>query len=270
MHSGLEAALQRMRDVFFSDDRCWAMYITGSLAKKCADEFSDIDVGIVAPPEHYAALKADIQGICERTCGRIVAWLPEGEQPEYVNYAFLFECGDHLLLCDLMTVTTGVQAAWPPLQAHQVLFDKHGILCVTEPGDQAPAYSQADLSMTLRTYWVYAYLDGKYYQRRDVFKMLYVQYALFLQHVNVFKAFRPDLEWGWWAKDVQYVPEANREELLLYFGATRIEDILPAFRRALNLFSSDAQLACKTWNMEYPFAMEQGVRAHLMRMGVLE
>lgn len=169
-----------------------------------------------------------------------------------------------------MVITSTLQATWPPMNPHQVLFDKRNALRVAEAPGEATRYAPDDLSMTLRTYWVYAYLNGKYHQRGDIYKMLYVQYALFLQHVNLFRAFHPELEWGWWARDVKYLTDASRKDLLVYFGATRQEDLLAAFAHALDMFSRDAQVACGERSMEYPHAMEQSVRAHLKRMGVLK
>lgn len=270
IHPELEAALGRMRGCFETDERCLAMYTTGSLASGSADAFSDIDVAVVVLPEHYAAVKGEMQASCGRLCGPIAAWLPEGEQPEFVNYAFLFESGENLLLCDLMVVTPLYQASAPPPAPHQVLFDKTGVLGAGGEPKSEWRYGQADLSMTLRTYWVYAYLDGKYYRRGDLYKMLYVQYALFLQHVNVFRAFQPDAAWGWWARDVRHLPETSQRELLVYFGATDIAGVRAAFRVAIDTFSRDGQAACRQWDMEYPHAMERDVRAHLERFGVID
>jgi len=267
MHTGLQAALERLQAYFFWDERCQAMYVTGSLAKRQADEFSDIDLAVVVSSEHYATIKSEMQATCAELCGAIAAWLPEGEQAEYVNYAFLFEFGDELLLCDLMLVTSDFQSQLPTIPQRQVLFDKCDAL-QSRAGDEADTtYTSADLSMTLRTYWVYAYLDGKYFQRDDVYKMLYVQYALFLQHLNLFKAFQPGAEWGWWARDIGNLPAERREDLLIYFGATTRSAIAGALHKALDLFSRDAQTACAVWDLAYPAAMESAVRAHLDRMG---
>src|SRR5262249_56648255 len=71
------------------------------------DAWSERDLGVVVRECDYDAVREELRGTCERLCGEIVGWLPEGEAPGFCNFAFLFEVGEEVLLCDLLLLTAG-------------------------------------------------------------------------------------------------------------------------------------------------------------------
>ncbi len=108
MHPGLLDSLERLKAHFAEDCRCLGMYSWGSFGTSHADAYSDIDVAVVIVDDAYRDVKRELPGICEDIFGNLVAWLPEGESDNLVNYAFLFPYRDDLLLYDLKLVT----ASW--------------------------------------------------------------------------------------------------------------------------------------------------------------
>jgi hypothetical protein len=112
------------------------------------------------------------------------------------------------------------------------------------------------------------YLNGKYFRRHDVYKMLYVQDVLFRTHLEVLLSLSPE-SGGWWARDVQRLPEARRNDLLVYFGSGSAEALVAAIEREMDLFSDDAQTSCRQAGVIYPRGLETGVRRHLSHMGVV-
>ncbi|MCL5996898.1 MAG: aminoglycoside 6-adenylyltransferase [Chloroflexi bacterium] len=268
MHHVLTDSLKRLEDYFSQDDRCIGMYLWGSLSNHSADEWSDVDVAAVFRDEDYAALKAEFRAICERLCGPILVLLPEGENAEFVNDAFLFEAEDRLHLYDFTILSVGFlqKATW--LRPQQVLFDKTGALAAAASRETVPTFKPDGLRRQIDNYWVYTYLNGKYYKRRDTYKMLYVQGVIFQTHMQVLHALYPDAEWHWWARDIHTLPEAQQAELMIYFVAHQPDDIGRALQTEMALFSRDAQAACQKWGVAYPAELERGVREHLTFMGV--
>ncbi|HZO90799.1 MAG TPA: aminoglycoside 6-adenylyltransferase [Chthonomonadaceae bacterium] len=269
MHPVLEASIARAVDYFRDDERVLGMYLWGSLGKGTADAYSDVDLALVVRDEDYNAVKGELRGVCERICGPIAVWLPEGETADLCNYAFLFHSGKDLLLCDFLILSESAYHR-NRSRAEQVLFDRAGLFQPLAEAPRVQPFSPDTLSRTMDNYWVYAYLNGKYYQRADLFKLLYVQGVLFQTHMRLLHALHPDKPWTWWANDVKYLPEAKRQQLLAYFGATDLPGISAALEKELDLFSQDAQAACQQWNLPYPADLETSVRRHLAARSVLK
>lgn len=269
MHHVLTDSLKRLTDYFVRDERCTGMYLWGSLSNGTADEWSDVDVAAVFRNEDYAVLNQEFRAICERLCGPILVWLPEGEQSDVVNYAFLFEAESRTHLYDFTILSAGFldKATW--MIPQQVLFDKTGALAQAAERKPVPTFKPEALRHHINNYWVYTYLNGKYFKRQDAFKMLYVQQVIFQTHIKVLHAFHPEAQWHWWARDIHTLPQVQQDELMIYFGLARPADIARALWQEMDLFSRDAQAACQQWNVEYPAQLEQGVREHLKMMGVV-
>jgi predicted nucleotidyltransferase len=263
----LTASLDRLVERFRSDPRCTAMYLWGSLGRADPDPYSDVDVAVVTPDSAYEEVARELRGVVEAECGPVVAWLPEGEAPGFCNYAFLYEAPDRVLLYDFVIVS---ESAFRKRQIvpGQVLFS-HG-----EPGE-APAAAPGvqtppPLVRLLTEYWVYMYLNGKYWRRGDLYKLLYVQQVLFQTHLKVLATRYPDREWTWWARDVKHLPPEAREELLAYFPGSSRDAVASAIAHECDLFSRDAASACGKAGQPYPAEMEAAVRRHLRQAGILD
>ncbi|MCL4505949.1 MAG: nucleotidyltransferase domain-containing protein [Chloroflexi bacterium] len=270
MHHVLTESLQRLQNRLMLDERCLGLYLWGSLANNTADEWSDVDVVAVIRDDDYAAVKAEFRAICEEACGRILVWLPEGESAAFVNFAFLFEVEDRLHLYDFSLENLSHLQQSPRLKPEHILYDRSGALAeVTGRATvQAQALQPDELCHQIDIYWVYTYLNGKYYQRRDTYKMLYVQQVIFQTHMNVLHFLYPDAAWHWWARDVHTLPVEQQQELMVYFSAAQATEIAHALEREMDLFSRDARRVCAEWRIPYQAELEKGVRAHLQTMGL--
>jgi predicted nucleotidyltransferase len=268
MHPRLEETIEQVEQHFCADPRCLGIYLWGSAGKGTADQYSDVDIALVVRDEAFEAVKGELRSICERLCGHVEVWLPEGEQERFCNYAFLFHAGSDLLLYDFSVMTEGFLRERGGSRLDRILHDPRGLLGAAKTDRPVQRYSPDRLPQTIDEYWVYAYLNGKYYQRADVFKLLYVQNCLFQIHLRLLHALRPEAEWGWWPLHIKYLSDEHQEELLVYFGANEPEKIAAALAAELDLFSRDARLACRAWGREYPRALEQAVRRHLHSQGL--
>ncbi len=268
MHPILLEKLEKLQKHIKGDDRCPAMYLGGSIAGNTADEFSDVDAYLLIRETDYAEFKKEFYTVCRTIFGNILVWLPEAESPAFVNYAFLFPAGDDLLLYDIALITDAESLKNPSSSPKQILFDRSGLLAEIHEKSLPASRRPDNLLSTINNYWVYMYLNGKYFRRADLFKMLYVQNTLFHNHLTVLRGIYPEMEGAWWAKDIHHLPAAKRDDLLIYFGTATLPNLAKAILKETNLFSHDAQAACQKGNIEYPANLEQGVRNHLKKMGL--
>jgi predicted nucleotidyltransferase len=268
MHPLLQQTAESLEQHFRADDRCLGGYLWGSAARGTEDLYSDLDIGIVVRDGEFDAVKAELRSTCERLCGKIQGWLPEGERDQFGNYAFLFEAGPHLLLCDFTVMSTAFLARNPWRRPIRILFDRQGVLAGARQAAPPPSYSPDGLLPAIHDYWIYAYLNGKYWQRSDLDKLLYVQSVLFQTHMKLLHALHPNEEWAWWPVSLHHLPEEHQAAMHAYFGASDLASIAAALRSELDRFSQDAQAAARAWATVYPHSLEHAVRRHLREMGL--
>src|SRR5437763_607918 len=152
MHPVLQGAAERLEEHFRTDPCCLGIYLWGSAGRGTADLYSDLDFAVVVRDDQFAAVKAELRSTCERLCGKIQGWLPEGERDQFGNYAFLFEAEAHLLLCDLSLMTSGFLATNPRAQRIQILYDPEGLLAAAQARARPPSYSPDRLLPTIHEY----------------------------------------------------------------------------------------------------------------------
>lgn len=270
MHSYLRETIERFRLQFDQDGRVAAMYLFGSGGKGADDEYSDADVGIVIRDESYEELRDELKDICERLCGRIHLWFPEGERSTFCNYAFLFEANDEQFLYDFTIMSEAFFKEQVRQFPGKVIFDKANLSQTGEAGSSNAGYSPDKLIYSIQQYWIYTYLNGKYFKRKDIFKLLYIQNFLFTNHMQLLHALHPNESWNWWASDIKKLPDAKQSEMLVYFGAKSVDEVTAALEQELVMFADDARKACEKWEMSYPQELEEYVRRHLRTMGVIK
>lgn len=81
MHPHLRATIDRFTAHFAGDVRCVGMHLKGSGGTGMDDAYSDVDLELVVEDAHFAAVSAELREVCERVCGRIELWFPEGARP---------------------------------------------------------------------------------------------------------------------------------------------------------------------------------------------
>ncbi len=263
MHPHLLRALDLAVVHFRADPRCLGMYLHGSIGRGETDAYSDIDVCAVVEDEHYEVIKGQMRPRCEQFFGPIAIWLPEGERPSYCNYAFLFEHGEELLLTDFDLISRSLFVEWQRKPDH-ILWDRTGLLGqVAASAPSASGVPDGRVLHLIDTYWVYAYLDGKYWQRADQYKLLYVQQTLCQLHVKLLHVLHCGVEGTWWAGDIAKLPVRVRQVLRAYFTAATPKAVARSLARGMDLFAAAARGLCAARGLDYPADREQAVRQHL-------
>jgi hypothetical protein len=268
MHPVLQQVTERVEQRLREDARCLGLYLWGSSGKGTDDAYSDLDLGVVIRDADYEAVRQEFRRLCEAVCGPLQVWLPEGEQEGFCNYAFLFEAGTDLLLADFSIMSGAFLARAGAARIDRIRFDREGVLAEAAARPHVSSYAPDRLLPTIDEYWVYAYINGKYWKRSDLFKLLYLQEVLFRIHVRLLRALHPTADWSWWPINLRHLPPQHQEEMRVYFGLRELTEIGRSLNSRLDLFARDAREASKAWGLEYPDALEQSVRRHLRRMGL--
>lgn len=269
MHRYLQTCIDRFCAYWREDPRVTALSVNGSGGRGADDEWSDADLLMAVKEEAYPDVCRELRALAEELCGEVRLWLPEGETGKSVNFAFLFESEGEQFLFDYSVIWESVLVSCPYIEAGKILFDKTGSL--TAAGERflsRPGGSSEDLAVLIDSYLIYTYLNGKYYRRRDVCKMLYIQDTLMTMHTRLYAKLYPDLRLsGWWCMDVKALPPERTAEILLYRQPPDCDAILKAVFQELDLFSRDAREACAMAGIAYPMEKETYVRRQLVEAG---
>jgi hypothetical protein len=271
MHPHLRATVGRFAAHFAEDGRCVGMHLKGSGGTGTDDEYSDVDLELVVEDAHYGAVSAELRAVCERVCGRIELWFPEGVGPDSGNYAFLFEHAGEQFLYDFAVATRSCVLT-DARRPGRILFDREGVLTTLRATRRPAPYAPERLPATIDRYWLYASLSGKYARRRDVPKLLYVQQTLFRAHLEVLRALHAQhsaVPWDWWPRDVKRLPAETQAALLRYFPAPEVPALREALGAEVRRFGADARAACARWRHPYPDHLEGYVLRHLRTMGAV-
>ena len=269
MNPYLRETIQTFTEHFREDRRCIGLHLKGSGGTGTDDEYSDVDLELVVEDEFYGEVTAELRALCERVCGRIELWFPEGQRADGVNYAFLFEHDGEQLLYDF-AVATRSAVMRDGRRPGPILLDREGLLEKLRATRGPAPYSAERLEYTIDHYWIYAYLSGKYARREDVFKLLYVQQTIFRAHMEILRALHPEREWGWWPRDLARLPAETQAAMKRYFPAPDVAAIREALGPEVRRFGEDARAACARWGKDYPESLERYVLRHLIAMrGIL-
>jgi hypothetical protein len=268
MHPHLRATVELFVAHFGTDERCVGMHLKGSGGAGTDDEYSDVDLELVVEDAHYAAVSAELREVCERVCGRIRLWFPEGTGPDGCNYAFLFERAGERFLYDFAVATRSSVVA-DSRRPGRILFDPEGLLESLRATRRPAPYAPERLRSAIDHYWLYAYLSGKYARREDVPRLLHVQQTIFHAHLEVLQALHPESEWGWWPRDVGRLPAETQAALMRYFPAPEVPAIRAALGEEVRRFGADGRAACVRWGHAYPDDLERYVLRHLRAMGAV-
>jgi len=265
MHPHLRATIEAFTAYFREDTRCFGLHLKGSGGTGTDDEYSDVDLELVVEDASYEALSAELRDVCERVCGRIALWFPEGRRADGCNYAFLFEHDGEQFLYDFALATRSAVVG-DTRRPGKILFDRDRLLESLRATRDPAKYAPDRLRYAIDHYWIYAYLSGKYARRGDLYKLLYVQQTIFRVHIEVLRALHPEGEWGWWPRDLARLPEETQAAMVQYFPAPEVAAIREALGNEVRQFGTVARAACARWGQAYPEGLEAYVLRHLRTM----
>jgi hypothetical protein len=165
--------------------------------------------------------------VCERVCGRIELWVPEGARPDGCKSASLFEHAGEPLLYDVAVapraavLTDGQRPGRSVIDREELLASRRA---TRRPAPSAPER----LPHAVEHCWLFAYLSGKDARRRDVPTLLSVQQTRLHARPEARRARHLEGEWGWWPRDLGRPPAEAQAALLRCFPAPEV----PALREA--------------------------------------
>lgn len=169
-----ESLLTKIIETFSNDDRFVAGWLTGSLSRNLADEFSDIDINLVVATENSAVLCNRLEQVSGQTSserlslfsqfGKIVLIhennynAPEGGSFTFTLYA------ESAISVDWVLISQD-KAKRPA--GSKLLFDKVGISVLPSPEPESIEENKKAVAERWAFFWMMTSITVKYLKRED-------------------------------------------------------------------------------------------------------
>lgn len=254
MHPFLLEIYNKTIECFKADHRVLAAYMTGSAFTPNEDELSDVDPTFFIKTDHYSQFHKELPGIFRRLCDKVIFLWPERFNCQtWINYAVIFEHQGQVLQYDI-TIEPEPQEKPRRCLPGQLIFDKTGLLLKESGVEPAPAPTHQEILHTVETYWLWSYIQVKYFKRKDFVKLLYVQQELFNAHLKLMCYLNdPFQPLGWWCSAVKSIKDPQCQQILLsYLAQQELASFASKIERQIAAFTGDTQRCCSKYNMPYP------------------
>ena len=272
MNKGLKKIFDKSIEIFQDDPRIISAWHSGSVAEKNDDEFSDVDPVLLIKEEYFEVIDNQLIDIFQEICPNVLLRWPESFNDNTIkNYAFLLEMGTiyqyDITIIKESCLDVGIANFFIcHCKKEDIIFDKNNNICdfIKKYSSKEEAIEIANshsyILNLIEKFWLYVFISMKYFQRKDIYKIIYARDEMFKAHLDILSLFIVDGDWSWWPAGVnKNLKEDKRREMLAYFGASEISYMLENLKKQLEMFSNDAKLLCNERNVEYPNILEHTI-----------
>lgn len=269
MNKKLNNIFNNSIEMLLKDDRVIGAWHFGSIAEGKADEYSDVDPVFLVEDDRFDEVDKDLPNIIKNVCDEVVLWWPEEFNNDYIkNYAVLVKTNNiyqyDITIIKKSKVRCGMANIFlDGCKENNIIFDKDGelkkiIRCMDK--DLPPNIDKTNISRMIEKFWLFVFISIKYFNREDVYKIIYARNELFQIHLEVLKLLDVEKKWSWWAKDMtNNIGVDKREKMLMYFGAPCSEGLKENLINQIQEFSEDARSLCLKNSITYDTKLEKNI-----------
>lgn len=188
------------------------------------DEYSDIDLVLLAQESDYKRIHRQLQNNLEAVCDHVLIFWPEDfNESSIYNYDCLLEQEGEILQYDVFLLNDGAlddemcKIHYANLQTENIYFDKIGKATALINNNQSPQTWSDDICRLIDTYWLHIHMSAKYFLRKDYFKLDSVLRILMETHSRLLLTLYDRITWGGVANKLHYLPKEKQEHLKHYY-----------------------------------------------------
>ncbi|WP_105614484.1 aminoglycoside 6-adenylyltransferase [Vallitalea okinawensis] len=268
----LQHMLDKTVHLLKEDKRCLGGWHFGSISRGLQDKYSDIDPVFLIKDKDFESFDSHIQGMFDEMGYEILLFWPEEFNSNAIrNYAILIKDKRNILQYDFTIMNHSkidepFSRIWyKGCTKKDIIFDKDGDINKLLNRKQKDKNMEIDILHTIQKYWLLCFIIVKYYNRRDIFKLLYMMNELFQTHVQLlFRFYRPD-EWGSWADQIKSsIPFEKQQNLLSYFCKADLESIMKNLLLSITAFEEDAKMICVRNQMPYEETLATKIKDYMV------
>lgn len=200
-----------------------AAWYFGSNKHGLSDEYSDIDIVLLASETDYPQIDKNLieifKGICDDV---ILCWGEDFNGDAMKNYDFLLRLNGEIFQYDVFLLNHShiddymCKLHYTDLSRKDIIFaqgDEADMLIQKSPKGTV---WQEDIKRIIETYWLHVQMSVKYFKRRDFFKLNSVLRILMDMHTSLLLNTYDRITWGGSANKLHFIPEEKQAHLMKY------------------------------------------------------
>lgn len=222
--------LKTVNDSFISlikeMDGVRAAWYFGSNMHGLSDEYSDVDIVILADKSAYSETDKRLKEILADVCDEVVlCWGEDFNGEAMKNYDYILSFNGKIFQYDVFLLNSGYiddymcRLHYTGLTEENVIFSKDNAaekLIVNAPKGEP---WRADVERLAETYWLHIQMSAKYFLRRDFFKLNKVLRTLMDTHTSLLLTMYDETNWGGAENKLKFIP-AEKQAHLMKYGCT--------------------------------------------------
>lgn len=200
----------------------YAAWDFGSQTHGLSDEYSDVDIVLLADGKRFNALVREAETLLG-SLGSTTLCYPEGFNGEaVVNNGYLIKVNGRLfqfdifILNSLMLSDCFCRLHYTGLRECDIIFDREGRAKELAGLDIKGSLWNEDISRLETVYWYHAYMTYKYLARGDFFKLYNAVHTMYEAHSSLLLTEYDCIPWGGSANKLSFIPADKQEHLKKY------------------------------------------------------
>lgn len=210
------------------------------------DEYSDIDIVFLLSDSDYFRIDCKLKDIVGSVCDNaLIFWAEDFNGESIRSYDCLLEREGKLCQYDIFLINIAhiedymCRIHYEDLTEENIFFDREGKVASLINKDFNKQTWQDDIPRLIETYWLHIYMTGKYFMRKDYFKLEGILRILMDAHTSLLLSVYDRITWGGAANKLHYLPEEKQAHLKKYYCAEDLDLLIENLWKAMCWFEED-------------------------------
>ncbi|MBD5140754.1 MAG: hypothetical protein HDT25_04990 [Ruminococcus sp.] len=221
---------------------------THGLYDKLSDEYSDIDIVILADEASYCDIDKSLTEMLKSVCDEVIlCWGEDFNGEAMKNYDCLLSLNGKIFQYDIFLLNNGFiddfmcKLHYAELTEEDIIFSR-GDTAQRLIGSAMKADTwQGDISRIVDTYWLHIQMSVKYFLRKDFFKLNGVLRILMDAHTSLLLTKYDKITWGGTANKLHFIPAEKQTHLMRYGCISDFEAMKENLLWSLEQFEKDVE-----------------------------
>lgn len=218
----------------------------GSGMHHTRDQYSDIDIAFLLQSTDYDMVSQQLPDMLETICDHVLIFWPEDfNGASLKNYDCLLEREGQILQYDIFLLNDAAlddgmcKMHYADLKPENIFFDPEGKVAALINKNRIRQTWSDDIFRLIDTYWLHIHMTGKYFMRRDYFKLEGVLRILMDTHTSLLLTAYDKITWGGTANKLHYLPEEKQKHLKYYYCDNDLDRAAKNLHQSMLWFEED-------------------------------
>ena len=223
-----------------------AAWYFGSTMHGQSDEYSDIDIVLLAEEAEYHSIDKSLTEMLKESCDDVIlCWDEDFNSDTMKNYDYLLCLNGKIFQYDVFLLNNACiddfmcKLHYTDLKRENIIFAVDGLADTLIQNSPQGTLWHDDRKRLIETYWLHIQMSVKYFKRKDFFKLDSVLRTLMDTHSSLLLDAYDKITWGGSANKLHYIPEEKQMHLMKYGCIEDYDSMKKNFLLFINWFEED-------------------------------